>query len=82
MFPFFKDCVGAIDGTLVYASVKGEDRKRDGEEGAYRCRKGFLALNVLGCVDFDMNFKPVHSGWEGQPMMQPYSTMHGRKGYS
>jgi hypothetical protein len=47
MFLFFKDCVGEIDGTLVYASVKGEDRKRDGEEGAYRCRKGFLALNVL-----------------------------------
>lgn len=65
LYPFFKDCVGAIDGTLVYVSVKGEDRKRQGEEGAYRCRKGFLATNTLGCVDFDMNFKLVFPGWEG-----------------
>lgn len=65
MFPFFEDCIGAIDGTLVYVSVKGQDRKREGEEGAYRCRKGFLATNVLGCVDFDMNFKLVYPGWEG-----------------
>lgn len=45
--------------------MKGEDRRREGEEGAYHCRKGFLATNVLGCVDFDMNFKLVYPGWEG-----------------
>jgi len=65
MWPFFKDCIGAIDGTLIFASIKGKDRERDGGEGAYRCRKGFLAQNVLGCVDFDMNFRFVYPGWEG-----------------
>lgn len=65
MLPFLKDCVGAIDGTLVYVSVKGEDRSREGQEGAYRCRKGFLATNALGCVDFDMKFRLVYLGWEG-----------------
>jgi hypothetical protein len=65
MWPYFEDCIGAIDGTLIYASVKNEDRDRDGEDGAFRCRKGFLAQNVLGCVDFDMNFRLVYGGWEG-----------------
>jgi hypothetical protein len=61
----FEDCIGAIDGTLIYASVKNEDRDRDGEDGAFRCRKGFLTQNVLGRVDFDMNFLLVYGGWEG-----------------
>ncbi|RKF78495.1 hypothetical protein GcM1_211063 [Golovinomyces cichoracearum] len=65
MYPFFKDCVGAIDGTLVFVSVKDEDRKREGQEGAYHCRKGFLATNTFSCVDFNMNFKLVFPGWEG-----------------
>jgi hypothetical protein len=61
----FANCIGAIDGTLLPASVKGKDRRRDGKEGVFRCRKGWLAINVLGCVDFDMNFKLVWPGWEG-----------------
>ena len=65
MWPFFKDCIGAIDRTLIFALIKGKDQERDGGEGAYRCRKGFLAQNVLGCVDFDMNFRLVYPGWEG-----------------
>jgi len=65
MWPFFKDCISAVDGTLIYAAVKGLDRQRDGEEGAFQCRKGFLAQNVLGCVDFDMNFRLIYPGWEG-----------------
>ena len=23
MWPFFKNCIGAVDGTLIYAAVKG-----------------------------------------------------------
>lgn len=65
MSPYFDDCIGAVDGTLMYCSVKGKDRDRDGEDGAFRCRKGFLAQNVLGVVDFDMNFRLVYGGWEG-----------------
>ncbi|RKF84289.1 hypothetical protein GcM1_124004 [Golovinomyces cichoracearum] len=65
MYPFFKDCVGAIDGALVFVSVTGEDRKREVQEGTNRCRKGFLATNKLSFVDFNMNFKLVFPGWEG-----------------
>jgi len=25
MWPFFKNCIGAVDGTLIYAAVKGLD---------------------------------------------------------
>ncbi|RDI79135.1 hypothetical protein Vi05172_g10856 [Venturia inaequalis] len=60
----FWNCLGAVDGTLIPASIKGGDRLGDGGEGAYRCRKGWLALNVIGCVDFDINFKYVYPGWE------------------
>jgi hypothetical protein len=62
LFPFFKDCIGAVDGILIYVSVKGDDRKREGEEGVYRYRKGFLATNVLSYIDFDINFKLVYPG--------------------
>jgi hypothetical protein len=75
MWPYFEDCIGAIDGTLIYASVKNEDRDRDGEDGAFRCRKGFLAKNVSGCVDFDMNFRLVYGEWEGTALMPRYSIL-------
>ncbi|KAL0462774.1 UNVERIFIED_CONTAM: hypothetical protein Slati_0165000 [Sesamum latifolium] len=58
-FPFFKDCVGAMDGTLVPAWVPRGDQIR------YRSRKGGLAQNVLAICDFDMNFTYVYAGSEG-----------------
>ncbi|KAL0385195.1 UNVERIFIED_CONTAM: hypothetical protein Sradi_2913800 [Sesamum radiatum] len=58
-YPYFKDCVGAIDGTLVPAWVPRVDQNR------YRSRKGRLAQNVLAICDFDMNFTYVYAGWEG-----------------
>ncbi|KAL0424426.1 UNVERIFIED_CONTAM: hypothetical protein Sradi_0977400 [Sesamum radiatum] len=58
-YPFFKDCVGAMDGTLVPAWVPRVDQHR------YRSRKGRLAQNVLAICDFDMNFTYVYAGWEG-----------------
>ncbi|KAL2247398.1 UNVERIFIED_CONTAM: hypothetical protein Sindi_2592100 [Sesamum indicum] len=58
-YPYFKDCVGAMDGTLVPAWVPQVDQNR------YRSRKGRLAQNVLAICDFDMNFTYVHAGWEG-----------------
>lgn len=61
----FIDCIGAIDGTLLPACVRGIDRERDGREAVFRCRKGWLAQNVLGVVDFDINFRLVWPGWEG-----------------
>ncbi|KAK4409490.1 hypothetical protein Sango_0022000 [Sesamum angolense] len=58
-YPFFKDCIGAMDGTLVPAWVPRVDQNR------YRSRKGGLAQNVIAICDFDMNFSYVYAGWEG-----------------
>lgn len=59
LFPFCKDCLGALDGTHIYASVPSVDRPR------FRNRKGFISQNVLAVCDFNMVFMYVLSGWEG-----------------
>ncbi|KAK1283956.1 hypothetical protein QJS10_CPB21g01045 [Acorus calamus] len=59
MFPYFKDCVGAIDGTYVKATIWGQETAR------FRNRKGDLSQNVLAACNFDMEFTYVLSGWEG-----------------
>ncbi|KAL0345648.1 UNVERIFIED_CONTAM: hypothetical protein Sradi_4396100 [Sesamum radiatum] len=58
-YPYFKDCIGAIDGTLVPAWAPQADQNR------YRSRKGRIVQNVLAICDFDMNFTHVYVGWEG-----------------
>ena len=58
-FPFFEDCVGAIDGTHIHAFVTEEDLPR------YRNRKGGISQNVLAACTFDMCFSYVLAGWEG-----------------
>lgn len=58
-FPFFKDCIGAIDGTHIHAFVPEEDLPR------YRNRKGGISQNVLAACTFDMQFCYVLAGWEG-----------------
>ncbi|RWR85031.1 putative nuclease HARBI1 [Cinnamomum micranthum f. kanehirae] len=57
--PYFKDCIGAIDGTHIPAWVRSEDQVR------YQNRKGFLSQNVMVVVSFDMRFQYVFAGWEG-----------------
>lgn len=57
-FPFFKDCVGALDSSHIKAYVIGETKP-------YRNRKGDLSQNVLAVVDFNMLFTYVLAGWEG-----------------
>ncbi|CAA0823335.1 Unknown protein, partial [Striga hermonthica] len=59
LYPYFKDCIGAIDGTIISAWVP------QGYQGVYRCRKGYLAQNVMVSCDFDMKFTLVLAGWEG-----------------
>lgn len=59
LYPFFKNCLGALDGTHIYASIPPVDRAR------YRNRKGTVSQNVLAAVSFDMRFVYVLSGWEG-----------------
>ncbi|CAA0826455.1 Unknown protein [Striga hermonthica] len=53
------DCIGAIDGTIIPAWVP------EGQQGSYRCRKGYLAQNVMLACDFDLKFTFALAGWEG-----------------
>ncbi|XP_039119655.1 uncharacterized protein LOC120255953 [Dioscorea cayenensis subsp. rotundata] len=58
-FPYFKDCIGALDGTRIHASVPVD------MVASFRSKKGFPTQNVLTAVDFDLNFTYVLAGWEG-----------------
>ncbi|KAL4556205.1 hypothetical protein LXL04_038849 [Taraxacum kok-saghyz] len=58
-YPFFKNCVGAIDGTHVRVKVPNKDAPR------YRGRKGYPTINVLAACTFDLKFTYILTGWEG-----------------
>ncbi|WVZ51102.1 hypothetical protein U9M48_002280, partial [Paspalum notatum var. saurae] len=58
-YPYFKDCVGAIDGTHVHARVPTKIA------AAFRGRKHYPTQNVRAAVDFDLKFTYVLAGWEG-----------------
>lgn len=51
--------MGAIDGTLVRASVPVEI------QGRFRGRKGGTTQNVLAAITFNLKFTYVLAGWEG-----------------
>ena len=57
--PYFKNCVGAIDGTHIRVKVSPLDAPR------YRGRKEFPTQNVLATCTFDLKFTYVLAGWEG-----------------
>jgi hypothetical protein len=56
-YPFFGDCIGALDGTHLPVSIKGYKK-----QAPWRGRKGGLTQNVLIAVDFQMNFVYVLAG--------------------
>ncbi|XP_048624024.1 uncharacterized protein LOC125592702 [Brassica napus] len=56
---YFKDCIGAIDGTHIPDMVVGN------ESASYRNRKGILSQNILAACNFDLQFIYVLTGWEG-----------------
>ncbi|XP_027118351.1 uncharacterized protein [Coffea arabica] len=58
-YPWFKDCVGALDGTHISAWCRTEISER------YRNRHGGLSQNMLAACDHDMRFVYVRVGWEG-----------------
>ncbi|GFP98925.1 putative nuclease harbi1 [Phtheirospermum japonicum] len=58
-YPYFKDCIRAIDGTHIPAMIVGQDTSR------YRNRHGIISQNVLAACNFDLEFIYVLSGWEG-----------------
>jgi hypothetical protein len=57
--PFFKDAIGAIDGTHITCTPSAAER-----EAAWN-HKGFTSQNCLVCCNFDLDFTYVLSGWEG-----------------
>lgn len=59
-FPYFKDCIGAIDGTHIPVIVTKHDRP-----DAWRNRKGFMSTNVLAACSFDLLFLYILPGYEG-----------------
>ncbi|KAK1570322.1 hypothetical protein Q3G72_000153 [Acer saccharum] len=58
-YPYFKDCIGAIDGTHIPALITGHD------VSSYRDRHGIISQNVLAACNFNLEFIYVLSGWEG-----------------
>ena len=56
---FFRDCVGALDGTHIEVHVPPCDQPR------YRNRKGHLSQNVLAACNFELEFTYILVGWEG-----------------
>ncbi|PPD85044.1 hypothetical protein GOBAR_DD18033 [Gossypium barbadense] len=56
---WFKNCLGALDGTHIKIRVPIVDKPR------YRTRKGDTATNMLGVCTPDMQFIYVLPGWEG-----------------
>ncbi|XP_074351567.1 uncharacterized protein LOC141690691 [Apium graveolens] len=57
-YPYFKDCVGAIDGTHISAMVRGR------EVSNYH-NYGINFQNVLTACYFDLEFIYVLNGWKG-----------------
>jgi hypothetical protein len=57
--PFFKDCLGAIDGTHVPCVVPS------GKMIQHMSRKNITTQNVMAVCDFDMKFMFVLAGWPG-----------------
>ncbi|CAN1163467.1 Protein ALP1-like [Linum perenne] len=56
---YFKNCLGALDGTIITVRVPRERQQR------YRTRKGTLGMNVLGVCNSTMEFIYTLAGWEG-----------------
>ncbi|KAL5559189.1 hypothetical protein UlMin_035400 [Ulmus minor] len=56
---WFKNCLGALDGTSISVRVLASDKAR------YWNRKGHVATKVLGVCSQDMQFIYVLPGWEG-----------------
>ncbi|XP_031402089.1 uncharacterized protein LOC116211730 isoform X1 [Punica granatum] len=57
--PYFKDCIGVVDGMHIPAHVPAKDQSR------FRNKKGFLSQNVLAACTFDLQFIFIYPGWEG-----------------
>ena len=59
MYPHFKDCIGALDGTHIRVSLPPDEQVR------YIGKTGIPTQNVLAICDFDMRFTYVSMGQPG-----------------
>jgi hypothetical protein len=58
-WPFFKDAIGALDGSHIHTSPPASER------ASYRNCKGFVSQNCLFGCDFSLKFVYALTGWEG-----------------
>ncbi|KAJ8899483.1 hypothetical protein K2173_018457 [Erythroxylum novogranatense] len=58
-FPYFKDCIGAIDGTHMRVKFLVQDVPK------FRGRKDYPTQKILASCSFNMRFTYVLPGWEG-----------------
>ena len=58
-WPFFKNAIGAIDGTHIPCIVPAKEKTK------YIGREGVATQNVMAVCDWDMCFTFVLTGWEG-----------------
>ena len=58
-WPYFKDCIGVIDGKHIPVVVPGD------RQIPYIGRKGMTTQNVMVVCDFNMCFTFAWAGWEG-----------------
>lgn len=58
-WPYFKDAIGAIDGSHIHSAPPAVERP------LCRNRKGFCSQNCLFCCDFAFRFVYAVTGWEG-----------------
>ena len=58
-YPYFKDCIGALDGTHIRVSLPPDEQVR------YIGKIGIPTQNVLAVCDFDMRFTYVSTGQPG-----------------
>lgn len=56
IFPYFENCIGALDGTHIPAHVPSA------EAAPYRNRKGYLSQNVLGVCNLHLEFCYILAG--------------------
>ncbi|XP_064638287.1 putative nuclease HARBI1 [Lineus longissimus] len=56
----FPDVLGCVDGVHVPIEAPSLD-----EREIYRCRKGFMSLNVQGIADTDLKFINIVNRWPG-----------------
>jgi hypothetical protein len=75
-YPWFNDCIGAIDETHVPVVVPPNKVPQ------YLSRHGYCSQNVMVVCDFDMRFTFVLAGWPGSVHdMRPFKDALSRFGH-